>query len=161
MTTRAFFVKLSGDLGQPLSVHNYYITTIVQQGRKYPSLPGRGCISTGIRACRSDYGSDMLKTKLPKKHSRFFLFFGGIPGAPGWPLPISGGCVVPVTLGVVLLRSGGAGVAATDALLALSTVTSAGTVSTAGGWSAVGRVLFVNVVLACAAVVIMALNNSR
>ena len=69
--------------------------------------------------------------------------------------------MVPATLGVVLLRSGGAGVAATDALLALSPVVSGGTVSVAGGWSTAGRVLFVNVVLACAAVVIMALNNSK
>jgi len=52
-------------------------------------------------------------------------------------------------------------VAATDALLALSPVVSGGTVSVAGGWSTAGRVLFVNVVLACAAVVIMALNNSK
>lgn len=47
-------------------------------------------------------------------------------------MPISGGCVVPVTLGVELLRSGGAGVAATDALLALSTAVSGGAVSVAG-----------------------------
>ena len=69
--------------------------------------------------------------------------------------------MVPVTLGVVLLRCGGTGVAATDALLALSIVVSGGAASVAGGWSTTGRVLFVNVVLACAAVVIMALNNSK
>ena len=50
--------------------------------------------------------------------------------------------------------------ATTETLLALSTVVSGGTVSVAGGWST-GRVLFVNVVLACAAVVLMALNNSK
>ena len=66
----------------------------------------------------------------------------------GWPLPISSGCAVPVTLGVKLLRGGGAGVATTDALLALSTAVSGGTVSVVGSWSATGRVLFVNVVLA-------------
>jgi len=150
-----------GDLGQPLSVPNYCITTIVQQGRKYTSLSRRGCISTGIRACSSGCKSEIEHHNYRKRHSRFFLFFGGMPGAPGCPLPISGGCAVPATLGVVLLRSGGAGVAATDALLALSTVVSGGTISVAGGWSTAGRVLFVNVVLACAAVVIMALNNSK
>jgi len=92
--------------------------------------------------------------------ARFFFLFGGTPDTPGWPLPGSGDCAVPVTLGVELLRGGGAGVAATDALLALSTAVSGGTVSVAGGWSTTGRVLFVNVVLACAAVVLMALNSS-
>jgi hypothetical protein len=76
-------------------------------------------------------------------------------------LPSSGDCDVPVTLGVELLRSGGAGVVDTEMLLALSALVSGGMVSVAGGWStAAGRLLFVNVVLACAAVVLIALNKS-
>ena len=51
--------------------------------------------------------------------------------------------------------------AAIDALLALSTVVSGGTPSVVDVCSTTGRVLFVNVVLACTAVVLMALNNSE
>jgi len=47
-------------------------------------------------------------------------------------LPNSDDCTVPVTLGVELLRVGGAGVVVTDKLLALSTVVSGGMVSVAG-----------------------------
>lgn len=66
-------------------------------------------------------------------HPRFFFLFGGTLGAPACPLPTSGDWEVPVTLGVELLRRGGAGVAATDTLLALSTIFSGGAVSIAGG----------------------------